>query len=108
MQEKKEKARVDRELKEAVGKLQRINKKQRTAEAAATAILTAKSYTAAMLGQGKKNGGAQQYQKARFEVLDRVRKVGELSPEQTGQWTYFKQCWDERMAETNGENWGQL
>ena len=61
-----------------------------------------------MLGEGKKKEGIQQHHKARLEVLQRVRKAAELSPEQTSQWEYFKTVWDQKMAEAHGENWAQL
>jgi hypothetical protein len=105
---KKTETRVEHALKEAMAKLQKARKEQRAAEAVVTAMEAARGYSLTMLGQGKKKGGLQQHQKARFEVLDRVRQVAELSPEQTGQWNYFKHTWDEEMAEAHGANLGQL
>ena len=61
-----------------------------------------------MLGKGKKKGGNQQHQKARLEVLQRLRRAAELSPEQTSQWEYFKTTWDREMAEAHGEDWAEL
>ncbi len=57
---------------------------------------------------GRKKGGNQQHQKARLEVLERVRKAAELSAEQTSQWEYFKATWDREMAEAHGEDWAEL
>ena len=73
-----------------------------------TALMSAKSFSLPMLGQGKKNEGSQQHQKNRQEVLDRVREVAELSPVQTCHWSYFKNTWDQEMAEAHGVNSGQL
>ena len=42
-----------------------------------------------MLGKDKKKCGTQQHQKARLDVLQRLRRVAELSPEQTSQWEFF-------------------
>ena len=67
-----------------------------------------KVYSFEMLGKGKKRGGAQQNQKARLEVLNKVRRAAELSPEQTGQRGCFKTVWDRGMAEIHGEEWAQL
>jgi hypothetical protein len=98
---------VGRELKAAVAQLAKIKKEQKIATAVVTAIETAKGYSLQMLGQGKKGGGTQQHQKARFEVLDRVLQVAQLSPEQTGLWTFFKSAWDDAMSELHQANWGQ-
>ena len=108
MQQKREKARVNHELKEATAKLCRAPKAQREAEAVVTAMEAAKAYSLEMLGKGNKNGGNQQHQKARLEVLQRVRRAAELSPEQTSQWQFFKITWDREMAAAHGENWAEL
>ena len=65
-------------------------------------------YPLEMLGKGNKKGGNQQHQKARLEVLQRLRRAAELSPEQTSQWEYFKTTWDQEMAETFGVDWAEL
>jgi hypothetical protein len=98
---------VGRELKDAIAQLAKIKKEQKVAAAVVMAMEAAKGYSLPMLGQGKKGGGTQQHQKARFEVLDRLRQVAELSPEQTGQWTFFKTSWDDEMAAQHQANWGQ-
>ena len=108
MQQKREKARVAQELKEATTKLQRARKEQREAEAMVMAMEEVKAYSLEMLGKGNKKGGLQQHHKARLEVLQRVRKAAELSPEQTSQWEFFRTSWDREMAETHGENWAEL
>ena len=108
MQQKREKARVENELKEAKASLQRARKEQRDAEAVVTAMEEVKVYSLEMLGKGKKRGGTQQNQKARLEVLQRLRKAAELSPEQTSQWEYFKTTWDREMAEAHEEDWAEL
>ena len=108
MQQKREKKRVENELKEAKASLQRARKEQRDAEAVVTAMEEVKWYSLEMLGKGKKRGGTQQNQKARLEVLQRLRKAAELSPEQTSQWEYFKTTWDREMAEAHEEDWAEL
>eukprot|EP00959_Pyramimonas_sp_CCMP1952_P365260 7649303-Pyramimonas_sp.AAC.1 len=60
------------------------------------------------LGHGKKGGGNQGHQKARFQVLQTLRKAAELSPEQTSQWEFFNVHWDTKMANTHGDGWGQM
>ena len=108
MQQKREKARVENELKEAKASLQRARKEQRDAEAVVTVMEEVKVYSLEMLGKGKKRGGTQQNQKARLEVLQRLRRAAELSPQQTSQWEYFKTNWDREMAEAHGEDWAEL
>ena len=85
-----------------------FEKRQSDAEAVLTAMEEVKVYSLEMLGKGKKRGGPPQHQKARLEVLQRLRKAAELSPEQTSQWEYFKTTWDREMAEAHGEDWAEL
>ena len=108
MEQKREKARVAHELKEATAALKRARKEHNKAEAVVTAMFAVKAYSLETLGKGKKNGGSQQHQKARLEVLQRVRKAAELSPEQTTQWEFFRTSWDREMAEAHGEDWAEL
>ena len=108
MQQKREKARCEKELKEATQQLQRARKQQREAEAVVTAMHEVKVFSLEMLGQGKKKGGLQQQHKARMEVLQRLRRAAELSPEQTSQWEFFKSSWDREMAEAHQEHWAEL
>ena len=92
MQQRKEKARVERELKEATASLQKARKEQRNAEAMVMAMEEVKCFSLQMLGEAKRKGGIQQHHKARLEVLQRVRKAAELSPEQTSQLGIFQYC----------------
>ena len=108
MQQNRERARVEHEQEEAKAKLRWARKEQRDAEAVVTAMEEVEVYSLEMLGKGKKKGGFQQHQKARLEVLQRLRRAAELSPEQTSQWEYFKTTWDREMAETHGEDWAEL
>ena len=68
---------------------------------------SAKAYTLPQLGFGKKHGGSQDNQQKRFEVLDRLRAVGEISVDQAGQWFAFRSAWDEKMADLHQEDWGR-
>ena len=77
-------------------------------EAVVTVMEEVKVYSLEVLGKGKKRGGTHQNQKARLEVLQRLRRAAELSPQQTSQWEYFKTNWDREMAEAHGEDWAEL
>ena len=59
-------------------------------------------------GEGKKKGGAQQHQKTRLEALERVRAVGNLSPEQRNDWDYFRVAWDTKMADMHDGDWANI
>ena len=41
-------------------------------------------------------------------MLERVRLIAELSPEQRNDWEYFRVNWDKQMAEYHGEDWAEL
>ena len=69
---------------------------------------SSKAYSLSQLGDGRKNGGAKDHQKHRFEVLDRLRAVGEISVEQAGQWVAFRTAWDEKLAAVHNEDWGRI
>ena len=99
MKQVKEKKRVARELKESHAELVRIRKQTRDAEAVVTATEAMKTFSLHSMGGGKKNAGGKEGQKIRFEVLERVRGVADLSAEQRKDWEYFKTMWDKLMAE---------
>ena len=68
---------------------------------------SAKAYTLSQLGGGKKNGGSKDNQKLRFDVLDRLRAVGEISVDQASQWFAFRAAYDEKMADLHQEDWAR-
>ena len=108
MQQQREKDRVHKVLTQTETKLKTTQKKLRDAEALVAANEQVKAYSLEALGKGKKKGGPQQCHKARLQVLERVRKAAEMSPEQIGQWEYFKTNYDQKMAEVHGEDWAVL
>ena len=61
-----------------------------------------------MLGAGKKHGGGDQYHKLRMEVMERLRRVASLTPQQTADWEYFKTTWDKTMSTATNEDWAQI
>ena len=47
--------------------------------------------------------------KARFEVLDRMVRLGSgLSAGQQTDWAWFHEAWDRKMVEEHAENWGAV
>ena len=69
------------------------------------AMVTSRAYTLEMLGATHKKGGTKEHAKNRSKVLDQVREVGELSPQQTFRWTFSKTAWDESMAAFHKDKW---
>ena len=108
MQRVREKKQMDRELREVQDRLRKSRQSMREAQAVVAAKEHIKSYSLAALGEGKKNGGGPQFQKARHAVLERVHAIAPLSPAQRNDWDYFKAAWDQGMAEAHGENWAGL
>ena len=108
MQQVQEKKRVQKELRDAQEQLKKARKENRDALAVVTAKEATKTFTLESLGKDKKKAGGQQCQKLRWEVLERVRLVAELSRAQRTEWDYFKTEWDRAMAEIHGEQWAQL
>ena len=96
------------ELAKAAAKLKAFRKANREAEETAAVVTAVKSYSLAMLGQGKKNGGGVQYQKARREIMNRMRVIATLSADQKNDWQNFCVSWDQKMAEAHGEDWAEL
>ena len=52
--------------------------------------------------------GGLQFHRTRMEVMERARRVATLSPQQTGDWDFFKTSWDRIMAENCEEDWAQM
>jgi hypothetical protein len=66
-----------------------------------------KRFTPAFLGDGQRNNGGAKAQKARFEVMDRLARLGTgLTQSQQNDWTWFKSAWDEKMSLEHPLAWG--
>ena len=100
--------RVRRELAEVTAQLKKTRRLNRDAEAVVAARQQIKAYSLDMLGHGKKNGGGLQFHKTRMEVMERLRRVAALSPQQTADWEYFKTTWDKTMAAAAHEDWAVI
>ena len=78
----------------------------------AAAVVTAnnvhKTFTPTMFGQGRKNGGTKEHKAHRHDALERIRRISCLTPEQEGQWDFFKAGYDNKMAFIHQEEWGCL
>ena len=108
-QKKKDLKRISDQFEQMKEKIRKAQKEHKAAEAVVTASEFKKTFSLAALGQGKKNGGGKDTcQKARFQVMDRIRAAAELSPEQANDWEFFKTTWDREMADAQQEKWGEL
>ena len=65
-----------------------------------------KRYTPIQLGDGSPAAGGAAARKNRFEVLDRLARLGiGLSAEQKNDWSWFKKEWDDEMVAQHGVSW---
>ena len=64
-----------------------------------------KQYSLEQLGKGGRNGGGVVAKKRRWEVLDRLARLGQgLSAGQRSDFSWFKEAWDANMLQQYGEN----
>ena len=62
-----------------------------------------------ILGKDHAIGGTVAARKARFELMDRIAHLGSgLSAGQRNDWTWFKENWDNQMAEEHKDAWGTV
>ncbi len=62
-----------------------------------------KTFSLEELGRGRKLGGGKAGRKVRFEVLDRLARIGQgLSAAQKNDFVWWKHNWDARLLEEHG------
>ena len=87
-----------------------LNKRKRellALESVMEANHTLKRYDPVQLGQGKARCGGPSARKLRYEVMDRMCKLGSgLSSAQRLDWAWFHEAWDAKMATEHDINWG--
>ena len=60
-------------------------------------------------GDGTENGGGYKGRVLRWEVLDRLARIGAgLSDGQKNDWTWFKSSWGEAMLAEHNHNWPMI
>ena len=65
-----------------------------------------KQFSLEDLGKGRSRGGGVAAKKRRWEVLDRLARLGQgLSPEQRNDFSWFKEAWDACMLQEHGDSW---
>ena len=107
MAQTKEKLALEKKLSDSKANFRKLSAELKRIEAVVTALASSKAYSVEMLGQNKARGGTNEHRKNRYDVLERVRRVGNLTEAQNGQWELFKTRWDALKAEEEGENWGR-
>ncbi len=68
-----------------------------------------KNFSLVDLGQGRSRGGGAAARKRRFEVLDRLARIGRgLSAAQKNDFTWFKEAWDSKMLDEHWVEWAGI
>ena len=92
-------ARLRKESGEVAVMLQKRKKELLSVESILETRHAMKRYTPEALGQGKPRSGGVAARKLRYEVLDRMAKLGSgLTPGQKNDWSWFREAWDEKMC----------
>ena len=97
-------------LKRSIKDANEVLKRRKAAIVEAESLLemrhAMKTFTLEDLGHGRSRGGGAAGRKRRFEVLDRLSRVGQgLSGAQKNDFGWWKDKWDTKMLEEHGENW---
>ena len=108
LEQRQSKRKAAAELQAVVTALKKARRDARAAESVVVANEAVKLYSLDMLGHGKKHGGPESCRKARFEVMQRVRNVAELSDEQSNDWEFFARAWDSQLSAASCKEWGKI
>jgi len=101
--------RLRQESKEAQALLSKKRKELLSLESTLETRHALKRYTPETLGQGKPRSGGAAARKMRFEVLDRMSKLGTgLTGAQKNDWAWFREAWDAKMCAEHGLDWGNV
>ena len=103
----RQKKALEKQVAECTATFKHCNAELKRIEAVVAAMSTSKAFSPEMLGFGRKSGGLIEHKKNRYECLERLRRIGNLTDAQKGQWDFFKTQWDNVMANERGVNWGQ-
>ena len=99
-------AKLNEEAKAATTLLKQRKQELEDAEAVLQAKHAIKNSSLEELGKGRSRGGGVLAKKKRWEVLDRLSRLGQgLSPAQMNDFKWFKDAWDARMLQEHGEEW---
>ena len=108
MSQAREKHKLKKQIAEYKSNVKSIADEIKRIESVATLLAEAKTFSPVMLGQGHIKGGFKHHKKNRYNVLERIRRIGNLTDAQNGQWEFFKESWDDAQASEHGANWGNI
>ena len=101
------KALADRDA--AVAELKETKRKIQDLEGIVACKSAVKTFTVEALGAGSDNAGGPKSKKNRFDVLDRLSRIGAgLSSGQKNDWSWFKEAWDKDMVTDHGGLWAEV
>ena len=89
MSQAKEKYALQKKVSECKSTFKELSAEIKRIEAVAAALTNQKVYSPEMLGQGRPKGGNKEHKQNRYDVLERLRRIGNLTEEQNGQWELF-------------------
>ena len=108
MSHAKEKFHLHKQLTESKLHVCKLTADIKRIDAVVAALTSRKVFDPEMLGQGRSQGGLREHRQNRFDVLERVRRIGNLTADQTLQWEFFKTQWDYDQAAEHGVDWGGI
>ena len=99
-------AKLNQEAKAAKARLKKRKLEIANAEAVLETKHAIKQFSLEDLGKGRSRGGGTAAKKSRWEVLDRLARLGQgLSPEQKNDFSWFKEACDACMLQEHGDSW---
>ena len=106
---KREAAKVIADRDVAVVELRETKRKIQDMESICASKHAIRTFTLETLGEGDINAGGPKARKHRFEVLDRLSRIGaKLSSGQKNDFDWFKVEWDKEMVKQYGATWASL
>ena len=102
-------AEINKQVKDANDQLRKRKQDLMLAESTLETKWAIKTFSLEDLGHGRSRGGGLAAQKRRFEVLDRLGRLGQgLSPPQRNDFRWWKEAWDAKMLEDHGDKWPEV
>ena len=99
-------AKLNEEAKVAKSRLKKRKREIENAEDVLEAKHAVKHYSFGDFDKGRSRGGGVVAKKRRWEVLDRLARLGQgLSPEHRNDFGWFKEAWDACMLQEHGDSW---
>ena len=106
---KREAAKALKDRDAAVAELRKTKRKIQEMESIGACRHAIKTFTLSALGEGSANAGGAKARDKRYEVLDRLARIGAgLSAGQANDWAWFKEAWDKEMVKEHGATWASV